>query len=73
LREGRDFEAPGELQRADQNETVTNIFAGRAVIAAAERIERVLNTVDVIEQFADYRAPSGGVGKNIIGGEFEAI
>jgi len=39
----------------------------------AEGIERVRNTVDVIEEFADYRAPRGGVGKNIIGGEFEAI
>ena len=64
---------PGKLERSDQNETVANVFAGRAMIAGTESVERIRNAVDVIKEFADDCAPSGGAGKNVIRGEFEAI
>src|SRR5882762_1753752 len=52
---------------------MTNVFTGGAVIAGAESVERIGNAVDVIEEFADDRAPSGGVRENVVGGEFETL
>jgi len=73
LRERGEFAMPGKLERSDQDEAVANIFTGRAVIARAESVERIRNSIDVIEEFADDGSPAGGAGKNVIGGEFEAI
>src|SRR5258708_14488692 len=52
---------------------MSNVFTGGAVIAGAGGVERIGNAVDVIEEFADDRSPSGGVRENIVGSEFEAI
>jgi len=73
LREGGEFEAPGKLKRANDHEAVTDVFAAWAVVAGAERIERIRNAVHVIEEFADDCAPGGGVRENVVGGQLEAI
>jgi len=73
LRKSGEFKAPGKLQRADQHETVANVFAGGTVVAWTESVERIGNSVDVVEEFADDRAPGSGAGENIVGGEFETI
>jgi len=73
LRECGRFEVPGELESADDDEAVTDVFAARAVIAGAESVEWIRNAVDVVEEFADDRAPGGGVRENVVGGEFETI
>src|SRR5260221_3151221 len=52
---------------------MTNVFTGGAVLTRAEGVERIGNAVDVIEEFADDRAPSGGVRENVVGGEFETL
>src|SRR5260221_6795610 len=52
---------------------MTNVFTGGAVLTRAEGVERIGSTVDVIEEFADDRAPSGGVRENVVGSEFETL
>src|SRR5258708_4175195 len=52
---------------------MTNVFTGGAVITESEGVERIGNAVDVIEQFADNRAPGRCVRENVVGSEFETI
>src|SRR6266571_912874 len=73
LRDGGGFEFPRELQDTDEDETMANVFAGRAVVARAKRIVDVRNAVDVIEELADGGAPGGGMSENVVGGEFETL
>src|SRR6266478_2135583 len=73
LRDGGGFKFPRELQDADEDETMADVFAGRAVVAGAEGVVDVRNAVDVIEELADGGAPSGGMSENVVGGELEAL
>src|SRR6266571_2436397 len=73
LRDGGGFEFRRELQDADEDETMANVFAGRAVVARAKSVVDVRNTVDVIEELADRGAPGGSVSENVVGGELEAL
>ena len=45
------------MQRSGQNEAVRDIFSGWAEIAGAEGMQRIANSVDIIEQLAQYAAP----------------
>jgi len=52
---------------------VANVFTGRTVIAGAEGVQRIRNSIDVIEKFTDDGSPGGGTGQDVVCGEIEAI
>src|ERR1700687_2264368 len=57
LGESSQFETAGDVQRTGDHKAVANIFAGRAVVAGAEGIQRIANAVHVVEKFAEEASP----------------
>ena len=55
--------APG----AGEDEALANIFAGGAIVAGGECIERVTDAVHIIEELAENAAPGLGLGEGVIG------
>ena len=49
LRQGRNFEAAGSMKHSPENKAVANVFARRAVISRAKWVQRIANSVHVIE------------------------
>ena len=72
LKQGAQFEAAGNVDRPRQHETVPNIFAGRAVVARPEGVQRIANSIHVIKQFAQHASPGLRFGKRVVRDQVEA-